>query len=168
VNIGVAAHITAASPGFCRYDPTLTSDERSSISNGIWLCQSCAKLIDSDESEYTIEKLRKWKSIAEAGDEYEAAKMAVFSKIERMMPDLLEAIRQDLADESLRREVVIYKKGLNYNAGGNELFYHHDDHKSLEDKMTILCSHHLIVDITWNNTKRYRLTEEFVDYLNQG
>ena len=54
INIGVAAHITAASPGGPRYDETLTSEERKSINNGIWLCQSCAKLIDDDEKDTAI------------------------------------------------------------------------------------------------------------------
>src|SRR5712691_4284186 len=35
VNIGVAAHITAASPGGPRYDPSLTPEERRSASNGM-------------------------------------------------------------------------------------------------------------------------------------
>ncbi len=42
LNVGVAAHITAASPGGPRFDSSLTSDERKGIGNGIWLCQSCA------------------------------------------------------------------------------------------------------------------------------
>lgn len=46
INIGVAAHITAASKGGPRYDESLTSHERKSYDNGIWLCQSCSKLID--------------------------------------------------------------------------------------------------------------------------
>jgi hypothetical protein len=48
IMLGVAAHICAASPGGKRYDPNMTREERSSIGNGIWLCQICAKLIDSD------------------------------------------------------------------------------------------------------------------------
>jgi|GEM_PF-3954369 len=62
---GEAAHITAASPGGKRYNPTLTSDERSAIDNGIWLCSYCAGLVDKDENIYTVELLRKWKSEAE-------------------------------------------------------------------------------------------------------
>lgn len=65
INIGVAAHITAASPGGKRYDPSLTPDERKRIENGIWLCQSCGKLIDSDEVRYTIDLLRQWKNQSE-------------------------------------------------------------------------------------------------------
>jgi hypothetical protein len=65
INIGVAAHISAASPGGKRYDPSLTSAERKSLSNGIWLCQNDAKLIDSDELNFPVEKLRAWKRLAE-------------------------------------------------------------------------------------------------------
>jgi len=43
LNIGVAAHITAASPGGPRYDSQLTQENREGIENGIWLCQNCAK-----------------------------------------------------------------------------------------------------------------------------
>jgi len=44
VNLGVAAHITAASPDGPRYDPSLTPEERRSANNAIWLCQTCGKL----------------------------------------------------------------------------------------------------------------------------
>jgi hypothetical protein len=64
INIGVGAHITAASPKGMRYDPKITSAERSNGTNGIWLCQSCSKLIDSDENRYTVELLRQWKKDA--------------------------------------------------------------------------------------------------------
>ena len=53
INIGVASHITAASKGGPRYDENITSQERASAENGIWLCQSCSKLIDSDAVSYT-------------------------------------------------------------------------------------------------------------------
>jgi hypothetical protein len=66
INIGVAAHIKAASPGGKRYDSNQTSEQRKSADNGIWLCQSCSKLIDSDETRYTVESLQIWKSQAEA------------------------------------------------------------------------------------------------------
>ena len=65
LNIGVAAHITAASPGGLRYDPSLSDAERSAIENGIWLCQNCAKLVDNDPVKYTVECLRDWKLRAE-------------------------------------------------------------------------------------------------------
>jgi hypothetical protein len=57
----VAAHITAAWAGGPRYDPDLLPEERTNPSNGIWLCQNCAKLIDNDIVRFGIELLLKWK-----------------------------------------------------------------------------------------------------------
>lgn len=65
INIGVAAHITAASPGGPRYDVSLSQEQRSSVENGIWLCQACAKLIDSDEQRYIVSLLQQWKEQSE-------------------------------------------------------------------------------------------------------
>lgn len=64
VNIGVGAHIAAAAPGGKRYDPNMSSAERSSPLNGIWMCQSCSKLIDSDDSRFTVALLHEWKNKA--------------------------------------------------------------------------------------------------------
>jgi hypothetical protein len=66
ISVGVAAHITAASSGGPRYDPTLSRHQRKSTENGIWLCQNCAKLIDNDPSRYTVDFLRQLKTDAEA------------------------------------------------------------------------------------------------------
>jgi hypothetical protein len=64
VNLGVASHITAASIGGPRYDASLTLEERRGAANGIWLCQNCAKLIDSDVKRFPTETLRQWKKEA--------------------------------------------------------------------------------------------------------
>src|SRR3546814_311154 len=65
LNVGVAAHIKAASPGGARYDENQTSEERSHADNGIWLCEVHAHLIDHDANEFTVELLQKWKREAE-------------------------------------------------------------------------------------------------------
>ena len=65
INVGFAAHIAAASPGGPRYDRTLTTEQRRHHRNGIWLCGTHGKLIDSDESHFTVEELLKWKRLAE-------------------------------------------------------------------------------------------------------
>lgn len=39
--------------------------ERRDIGNGIWLCRSCADLIDTDPTRFTSEILRRWKGLAE-------------------------------------------------------------------------------------------------------
>ena len=63
--LGDAAHICAASPGGPRYDPNMTTKERKSIKNGIWLCKVCARRIDVDHRTYSKELLHQWKELAE-------------------------------------------------------------------------------------------------------
>jgi hypothetical protein len=65
IKLGVAAHITAAATGGPRFDPNLTPEKRRHDSNGIWLCQNCAKLIDSDVRHFTVELLWTWKEQAQ-------------------------------------------------------------------------------------------------------
>ncbi|HAV0411231.1 TPA: hypothetical protein JFW75_000978 [Salmonella enterica] len=64
-NIGVAAHICAASPGGPRYDLNMTVKQRKSFDNGIWLCANCSIDIDRDIERYTVQLLYKWKKEAE-------------------------------------------------------------------------------------------------------
>lgn len=66
VGVGVACHIKAASPGGPRYHREQTKDERRHIDNGIWMCQTHSKLVDADESAYSIATLLEWKQMAEA------------------------------------------------------------------------------------------------------
>lgn len=66
LNVGVAAHITAASGGGPRYDESMSSEDRCSANNAVWLCQTCAKLVDNDERRFTVEQLIDWKRQAEA------------------------------------------------------------------------------------------------------
>ena len=65
VSLGQACHIEAASPGGPRYNPALSTEERQNVSNGIWLCYSCSKLIDSDPDRFTVNVLNRWKTVAE-------------------------------------------------------------------------------------------------------
>jgi len=65
-SIGEAAHITAAAEGGPRYSGELTPDQRSDITNGIWLCSNCATLIDKDTEKYTVLLLHEWKGGVEA------------------------------------------------------------------------------------------------------
>jgi hypothetical protein len=173
VNLGVAAHVTAASPAGPRYDSTLLAEERASAQNGIWLCQTCGKLVDSDESRYSVESLRGWRRIAEAmalGEieqrrEFTAEATPKFMKAEQLMRGLLMEMRTDLAERPLSREFVMLKRAWSYWAKGNELAYFFDDHPDLDNKVRILENLGLVQDITYNNVKRFVFTEELVDYL---
>ncbi|EPG68278.1 hypothetical protein, partial [Leptospira wolffii] len=88
INIGVASHITAASPGGPRFDKTLTELERSSYKNGIWLCQNCAKIIDSDLDKHTVELIQSWKQGAE--DEASEYVNGRLSNVNALKKDIIE------------------------------------------------------------------------------
>jgi len=173
VNIGVAAHITAASADGPRFDPSLTPDERRSAENGIWLCQSCAKLVDNDPTRYGVDVLHQWKVLAEttAAREleqqrsFDADSGQVFMELERIMPDLLAEMRKDLTEYPLSREFVVLEKGWAYWASGHELMYYFEDHPELENKLRILLNYGLIQDVTRTNVSRYIINEDFARYL---
>lgn len=85
-NIGVAAHICAAAKGGPRYDESMTPEERKSSENGIWLCQSCSKLIDTDTTRYSKAVLLEWKK---------AAELSALSEIEKISP--IQSMEEDKA-----------------------------------------------------------------------
>jgi hypothetical protein len=173
LNMGVAAHITAASAGGPRYDSALSAGERSSVENGTWLCQTCGKLVDSDDARFTVASIVQWKQISEAMTRGEieqrrdltAEGTPNFRKAEQLMPALLMEMRNDLAQYPLRREFVVMKRAVSYWAKGNELFYFFDDHDELLSKLQILENLGLVHEITYNNTKRFIFDEDLADYL---
>ena len=67
VFVGKAAHITAAAEGGPRFDNSITPEVRSSIDNAIFLCSTCADLIDRNGGiDHPVETLRKWRTSHEA------------------------------------------------------------------------------------------------------
>ncbi len=180
VNVGVAAHMSAASPGGPRYDDSLTPEERCAAGNGVWLCQKCGKLVDSDAERYPLSVLHAWKKQAEdaAIREIEGAaglqsaptghdRSVLLARLDKMMPKLLGEMRKDLEKFPFRREFVVLERAWLYWARGHELAYFHDDHDELLGKLQILKSHNLISEITFNGVKRFLISEELADYLGQ-
>jgi hypothetical protein len=60
VNVGEAAHIYGANPGSARFDPSMLSSDRGAISNAIWLCATCHKIIDDDPLRFPSGLLFEW------------------------------------------------------------------------------------------------------------
>ncbi len=104
VNIGVGAHITAAGSGGPRHDASLTPKQRRSPENGIWLCQSCAKLIDNDPARYTVDALRHWKAQAEA-----SALAELEGKARSQPVDLSAEMELSYAEETITPERHDYR-----------------------------------------------------------
>lgn len=173
INIGVAAHITAAAADGPRFDAALSEEERCDSDNGVWLCQSCAKLVDNDPTRYTVAVLKEWRHRAEASAARELEQrrkrfpdsVGTFERLERLMPALLAEMRQDLGGHPLKRELVLLKRSTSYWAKGNELFYYYDDHPDLEDELRLLQNEGLVQEITYNNAKRFIISERLADYL---
>ncbi|MCC9065877.1 hypothetical protein [Flavobacterium piscisymbiosum] len=59
--IGEAAHIYGARIGSKRYIHKMTDLARAEITNSIWLCRNCHKLIDTDEHKYSANILFAWR-----------------------------------------------------------------------------------------------------------
>jgi hypothetical protein len=170
-NTGVAAHIMAASPGGARYNEMLTPEERSGINNGIWLCQTHAKLIDDDELTYAPAVLWAWKETAENMAALEALGYVVrkgrsFSDLAKKVPNLIAEMREDLSKRPLVRQIIVLSKKASYGGSATPSFvYYHEDHEDLLAVMTIMVHAGAIYDIAFNSVPRYNLTEEFVSYL---
>lgn len=176
VNIGVAAHITAAAPGGPRHDPGLSTDERASTENGIWLCQTCAKLVDSDQSRYSVDKLAEWKSDAEtaAARALEQRRApateseGVFLEAERLMPELILEMRADVredATELIRELVLLPHKNVVFDSRKPRFTYFEIEHPGLPLQLDWLEEMGLLVDVTPSNTPIYRMTAEFAGWL---
>ena len=113
VNIGVGAHITAATEGGPRFDRNLSTDQRQSPENGIWLCQNCAKLIDNDPTRYAVDVLSQWKVQAE-----NAALAEIEGRIEAMSPEILaeieisyRVVRKESERHDYQLEIVLKNLG---------------------------------------------------------
>ena len=130
-NIGVAAHICAAAPGGPRYDKNMSEEERKSINNGIWLCQSCAKLIDSDENKYTVKLIKSWKEQTESIVGYNFEKRIILSqrnKLEYIFETLRDTenwaeIRDENIDGYYYKENPSYKIEIINEDNNNTEFY---------------------------------------------
>lgn len=172
VNIGVAAHITAAAPGGKRFDPSISTEVRASTENGVWLCQNCAKLIDADDTGYSVDRLREWKLVAEStaslelrGYKVVADDSAIWRKIESAMSDLLQEMRTDLQKTPVQREFFLMHRRLSYNMSGPHFFYYFDDHPNLRQKIRILENYGLLNDITYTSVEKFLISERLADYL---
>lgn len=171
VSLGVASHITGASPGGPRFEAALTSDERRAPSIGIWLCQQCSRLVDVDDSGHSETLLRDWKAFAEAAAAVELRGYSVrkgrdFATLERKLPDLLAEMRADLKLKPFTREFIVLSRNVSYSHGPTPTFtYFLDDHDELLAKLQI-CEHFdAIYDVRHNSVPRWNFSEDFVDYL---
>jgi hypothetical protein len=170
-SIGVAAHITAAAEDGPRYDPGMRPDERSAAENGIWLCQTCSRLVDVDTTSHLTEQLREWKTLGEMRAYLGIRGLSIvvsrsFERLEEIVPELVAEMREDIANNQYTREIVILDRKWKYNGQDRLYFtYYYDDHENLLAKLNIMKNYGALIDIKFNNIYRYEIAEDFIDYL---
>lgn len=118
INVGVAAHITAASPGGPRYEPSLTTEQRRAPTNGNRLCQECASLVDNDEARYPADLLGNWRVEGEPRALARLTKVnselsgdVPFVRLESLIREILAEMATDLKAHPLVCEVVWLRGG---------------------------------------------------------
>ncbi|SOD26232.1 hypothetical protein SAMN05518800_2311 [Variovorax sp. YR752] len=121
VNVGEAAHIYGANPGSARYDAGMASSDRSAISNAVWLCGNCHKLIDDDPLRYPAGLLFEWQrnheqiiseQIGKAGfklrQKYEARHLEEFGRLSYLAERLILE-KDDFWEYRLTTEVLRFE-----------------------------------------------------------
>lgn len=121
VNVGEAAHIYGVNPGSARHDPNMISADRGAITNAIWLCGNCHKLIDDDPAKYPAGLLFEWqreherriaeqvgKVSAEVRQRYEKRHLEEFGRLSYLAERLIVE-KDDHWEYQLTAEVLRYE-----------------------------------------------------------
>lgn len=129
-SIGKAAHIRAAAPGGPRYDPTQTPAQRAAIENGLWVCATCADIIDRDHDAYSVEDLHQIKEDAERlarervgrNPDHAAQTLRTPTAIQRAVSAFCrrEAAQQELLDPRFKVAVRMEGNGFVYELNARE------------------------------------------------
>jgi hypothetical protein len=174
-NIGVAAHIRAASSQGARYDPGQSASARSSADNGIWLCQNCAKLVDNDEALFTVLLLSSWKQRAEQearvalqGRSKSDDDLDSFIRLASKMPTLIEDMARDLhgdKTELIREFVILPTSGNSFWHEYPRFEYYESVHPNVQNAVRLLLDYRFLADVTPKTWPVYRMTEQFVDLV---
>lgn len=88
--IGEAAHIFGARPDAKRFKSEMSDNARAAITNGIWLCRNCHKLVDTDVQLYSSEILFAWREEHEKYAQAELGTSTERIRFERQISQLSE------------------------------------------------------------------------------
>ena len=93
----------------------------------------------------------------------------LFEDTASMMPDLIREMQEDLRkpeSKVLREFIILSSKRVRFMGGGKKFMsYNEDEHQDLMHKVTLLENRGFIYDVTQSNIPKYRMTEEFVNYV---
>ncbi len=169
-DIGVAAQICTVLAGGPRYDGALTSGQLFAITNGLWLCNSCAERIDIEPGLYPPSVLRHWRENSErqtADPLYRppvSLERAMLPWAERYMPKLLIQMREDLAKRPQCRVFTLRREATAARGWKSNVFiYYKDEHKDLDTKIALLQNYYLVHSIAGKH-RHYLISEELLYY----
>jgi hypothetical protein len=92
----------------------------------------------------------------------------VFAELEQTMPELLNSLRQELAEHPLIRDIIVLdRKSIEYNWPGPHLMYSEDEAPDIRMQMAVLEGHDLVSDRKGDGFA-YRISEKLVRYLKRG
>lgn len=105
VTVGEAAHVYGARPSSARHDPDMSPADRGAITNAIWLCRNCHKIVDADPTMYPAAMLFAWRN------NHEKFLIDRIGKAEdQIRRQIVEKELQEFSDETdLARQIIIDK-----------------------------------------------------------
>lgn len=177
--VGEECHIISGKPNGPRHDPTFSPDEINSYPNLILLCRVHHKLLDDQENTFPADFFHVLKDnherwVRESLDippelfslESNQGLARSFSKVKKLMPELIFEMEEDLSGSPFVREFfAISKKWVMNFVRTPGFVYYFEEHEDLLGKAQILENYGFIFDVTVGNAKKYRMTEEFVDLV---
>jgi len=93
--------------------------------------------------------------------------LTTFNELEQIMPDLLNQLREGMADDPLIRDIIVSdKKSLAYNYTVEHFHFSADEHPRVWEKIRILENHGLVSEV--RHRFAYRISEDFARYLRAG
>lgn len=138
--IGEAAHIVSASAKGPRHDSSMTSDQISDISNGIWLCSNCHTKIDSDEKAYSVEYLKRLREVAETRVTLNLSLAQESLELNTVVSKLVEYDIQQCTDSMEFEELVAKLDYINFK-DGYQPFVAEELLRFIEKNINYLASH---------------------------
>jgi hypothetical protein len=128
-----------------------------------------AKMVQVLESiEKTLSNLKpSQKSVAKTNILFPKHSKEVFPRLEKIIPELLAEIRNDLHENPFIREFILLSERWIYNPDPNNdiLVYFYEKHSFLRNKVRILENYGLVCEITYNDVPRFVISEELATYL---
>lgn len=178
--VGDECHIVSGNPNGPRYDPEFPIDKIDSYLNLILLCRIHHKMIDDQPKKFSANFLHRLKEnherwVAETLESATSFKKfsvtksleSIFLKVKSSMPELIVEMKEDLIKEgnNFIREFFIASKRWTLNVVDHYFVYYFEEHENLQGKVHVLENYGFVIDVTSENVKKYRMTEEFIDLL---